>query len=116
MNNRSKALHRSFKSLITFIFLFAIVEKTGMELVSFIEWQLTYVEPAEAIEYAEKSQREAEHKESKLPHETWIVDDYLRAPLIYPNIFSNHKHYLNILIFENFFPTVPTPPPNLIIV
>lgn len=107
-------LYKSLKNVIVLVFLFAILEKTGIELVSFIKWQLEYIEPIEALDISE-SPREAEKKESKSLHETWIANSYLGVILIEPGIYSNHKHFLNILIFENFHPAVPTPPPNLMI-
>lgn len=104
---------KPLRKLFVLIFLFAVLEKTGCDLLYFLKWHPGIENLAELVE-TESSSKESENTKEKSLKEFWIC-----------NIFQNSSNYhLTAVLGErmsektelllSFYPSVPTPPPNFL--
>lgn len=103
----------SIKKLFVFIFLFAVLERTGGDLVSLIQWQF---EKSISIFEVESAAKESEKNDDKSIKEFWICAVYQSLLKPAPRVNRSQKFIKSINTEHNFYPSVPTPPPNIITV
>jgi hypothetical protein len=73
---------KSFKKLFVFIFLFAVLERTGGDLVSLIQWQF---EKSIDIFEVGSTAKESEKNEDKLLKDICAVNPSLLNPILKAN-------------------------------
>ena len=107
------SLTKSIKNLFVFVFLFAVLERTGVDLVSLMNWKLCVGNAIDVFD-TESTAKESEKNEDKTLKEVWICLIYqtLLKPLSQDTL--SQKLIKNINTEHNFYPSVPTPPPDLI--
>lgn len=107
-----RMLARSLRNITVLIFLFAVLEKTGLELISFMKYDCGFDNLTEIFESTEKTTKESENKENTLK-EFWLIADLQTSLKPTTLIGSANSLFLNPHIAHSFYPSVPTPPPNL---
>ena len=106
-------LARSIRNITVLIFLFAVLEKTGVELLSFMKWDLGFDNQTEIFESTEKTTTESENKGENTLKEFWLTSVLHTSLKPTSAISLANSLFINPHIAHSFYPTVPTPPPNL---
>lgn len=109
-------LAKSVKNIVVFIFLFAVLERTGVELISFAKWQWGYDTLTELVESSENTTKESEKKEEKSLKEFWLTTGLQTSLKLISVSNSAQSLFINTNISHSFYPPVPTPPPNKMVI
>ena len=106
-------LTRSIRNITVLIFLFAVLGKTGLDFLSFMKWDLGIDNQIEIFESTEKTTKESENKGENALKEFWLTSVLHTVLKPTSAISLANPLFINPNIVHNFYPTVPTPPPNL---
>jgi hypothetical protein len=97
-----------WKYLFAWLFIFAVVEQSGISLVSALVKSRELMElEKENLQEQQKNEKEVERAFVQYDH---LIDDYLLSP----NLASASKVHspANEPVDDNFIPSIPTPPPD----
>lgn len=103
---------KTLKSFLIFVFLFAVLERTGIELISFLKWQAGMEASVKFVEIDSESTSESEKKGKKKLTEFWLCNSYQTTVQNLTSNFAGYNPYNSTGVLANFYPSVPTPPPN----
>ena len=108
---------KSLRNLIVFIFLFAVLEKTGCDLMFFIKGQSGFNKLTELFESeGESTSKESEKKGEQSLKEFWICTIYHDSVNSHLAALFKQQLVKGAALLPCFYPSVPTPPPNLLAV
>ena len=105
-------LSERLKCLIVIIFLFALVQKTGYEILSFINGQSTAYELL--IADKEDSSKEKQDDKEKTLKEYWICSVFNGSMKLSFETADACKLLNDPDLAHSFYPPVPTPPPDVL--
>ncbi|WP_256013008.1 hypothetical protein [Desertivirga xinjiangensis] len=99
------------KHMLVFLFLFTIVERTGVSVISFIVSQSGSKNIVMLLNQPESSTQESENKEKTLK-EFWVCDFQLIADSLILEAGQQKKRVTSNLDYSLHKPSVPSPPPD----
>lgn len=100
------------KHVLVFLFLFTIVEKAGLSVISFIASGSDSENIEMLLSQPESSTQESESKEKTLK-EFWVCDFQLVADSLMLEASQQKKRVTNNLAYSLHTPAVLSPPPDM---
>lgn len=104
------------KYILVFLFLFAVLERTGISVISFVAYQSSRIIDAEEINNQEESSRSAETESIKESLKEFLSDSSnLNLHLPSLSLDQKAKRNKNNGAYLIYHLSVPTPPPDSLV-